>query len=57
MCTDNGLIMGAIPGPYCQIGALHWHHFTIHRFTWSAKSTRYRKADQFTLASGGSEHA
>ena len=48
--------VGAISGPYCQIRALLCHHFTSYGFTWSAKST-VEKADQSTLASGGSEHA
>ena len=33
------LTVGAISGPHWQIGALHWHHFTSHEFTWSTKST------------------
>ena len=48
------LIVGAISGPHCQISALHWNCFTSCEFTWLAKSTG--KADQLTLASGGSEH-
>ena len=39
------LKMGAISGPYCQIGALHWHHFTSLGFLygWQKHSG---KADQ-----------
>ena len=33
------LTVGALSGPHCQIGVLHWCHFTGHEFTWSAKST------------------
>ena len=33
------LTVGAILDPHYQIGALHWHHFTISGFTWLAKST------------------
>ena len=31
------LAVGAISGPFSQLGALLWCHFTSHRFTWSAK--------------------
>ena len=33
------LTVGAVSGPHCQIGALHWRHFTSHGFTWSKEST------------------
>ena len=32
------LTVGVISGPHCQIGALHWHHFTSCGFTWLEKS-------------------
>ena len=50
------LTMGAISGPLSQLGALLWRQFTSHEFTWLAKK-HSGKADQSTLASGGSEHA
>ena len=52
----RALTVGAISGPHSQPGALLWRHFTSRGFTWSAKSMA-GKADQSTLASGGSEHA
>ena len=33
------LTEGAILGPHCQTGALHWCHSTSHGFTWLAKGT------------------
>ena len=47
------LTMGANSGLYCQIGALLWRHFTSRGFT----KKHSGKADQLTLASGGSEYA
>ena len=35
----RALTVGAIPGPHCQIGVLHWQYFTSHGFTWPAKGT------------------
>ena len=35
----RAVTVGAISGPHCQIVALHWHSFTSHGFTRSAKST------------------
>ena len=32
------LTVGTISGPHCQIGALHWHHFTNRGFIWSKES-------------------
>ena len=49
------LTVGAISGPHSKIGALLWCHCICHGFTCSAKHSG--KADQSTLASGGSEHA
>ena len=50
------LTVGAISGPHSQPGVLLWRHFTSHGFTWSEKK-HSGKADQSTLASGGSAHA
>ena len=30
--------VGAVSGPHCQIGALHWHHFTSCELTWLVKA-------------------
>ena len=32
------LTIRAISGPHCQIGVLHWCHFTSCGFTWSEKA-------------------
>ena len=53
----RALTVGAISGPHSQNGALLWHHFTSHGFTWLALKKHSGKADQSTLASRGSEHA
>ena len=37
------LTVGAVSGPHCQIGALHWCHFASREFIWSAKSTPEKK--------------
>ena len=52
------LTAGARSGPHCQIGVLHWHHFTNCGFTWliGKKHSAAGKADQSKLASGGSEY-
>ena len=39
------LTMGAISGPHCQIGTLHWHHFTSCGLMWVAKSTLEKQTD------------
>ena len=52
----RALTVGAISGPHSQPRALLWRHFTNRGFTWLAKK-HSGKADQSTLASGGSEHA
>ena len=31
------LTVGAMLGSYYQLRALHWYHFTGHKFTWPAK--------------------
>ena len=55
--------VGAISGPHSQIGAIHdhWCHFTSCGFTYIepyiVRKKHSGKADQLTLASGGSEHA
>ena len=36
------LTAGVILSLHCQIGALHWHHFTRHGFTWSRKKALWR---------------
>ena len=53
------LTVGAISGTHSQVGALLRCYFTSLGFiiTWSAKLKHSGKADQSTLASGGSEHA
>ena len=51
------LTVGAISGPHYQMEALHWCHFTSHGFTYVDGKKHSGKADQLTLASGGSEHA
>ena len=51
----RALTVGAISGPHSQPGALLWRHFTSRGFTCRQKA--FRKADQSTLASGGSAHA
>ena len=39
-CLDRREVtVGAISGPYSKVGALRWHHFASHGFTWSAQST------------------
>ena len=53
----RALTVGAISGPHSQPGTLLWRHFTSRGFTRSAKSIPAGKADQSTLASGGSAHA
>ena len=52
----HALTMGAISGPHSQIGALLWHHFTTESWIYMVGKKHYRKVDQSTLASGGSEH-
>ena len=42
------LTVGATSGPHCQTGVLHWHHFTSHGFTWSAKSTLEKQTSRPT---------
>ena len=53
----QALTVGAVSGPHCQIGALHWFHFTMQLWIYRVGKKHSRKADQLTLASGGSEHA
>ena len=52
----HALTVGAISGPHRQIGALLWRHFTSRQIYIVGKM-HSGKADQSTLASGGSEHA
>ena len=52
----RALTVGAISGLHSQLGALLWRHFTSCGFTVVGKK-HSGKADQSTLASGGSEHA
>ena len=47
------LTAGARSGPHCQIGVLHWHHFTNCGFTWliGKKHSAAGKTDQSKIAS------
>ena len=42
----HALTVGAISGPHRKLGALLWHHFTSHGFTWSAKSIQGKQTSQ-----------
>ena len=52
----RALTVGAVSGPHSQPGALLWCHFHQSRIYMVGKK-HSGKADQSTLASGGSEHA
>ena len=53
----RALTVGAILGSQSQLGALLWRHFTSQGFSYMVSKKHSGKADQSTLASGGSEHA
>ena len=53
----RALTVGAISGPHSQPGALLWCHFTSHGSVYMVGKKHSGKADQSTLASGGSAHA
>ena len=50
----HALTVGAILGPYSQIGALLWHISPVMDL--HGRQKELWKADQLTLASGGTEH-
>ena len=52
----HALTVGAISGPHTKTGGLLWHHLASRGFTYMAGKKHSGKADQLTLASGGSEH-
>ena len=52
----RALTVEAISGPHSQPGALLWHAPFHHSWIYMVGKKHSGKADQFTLASGGSEH-
>ena len=53
----RALTVGAISGPHSQPGALLWRHFMHQSWIYMVGKKHSGKADQSTLASGGSAHA
>ena len=44
------LIVRAISGPHCQIGALNWYHFTMQSWIYMVRKLYFEEADLLTLA-------